>query len=250
MRDIAKNIRTLRIAHNMTQDELADKLFVTRQTVSNYETGKSRPDVEILAQIAEILHTDVNTLIYGPQPPAQKPALKKLIVGAVLSTLVWILFKILSPLALAYQSTTYDIGPAVFLQLWLRPLACLFTGWTLAQLLGMALKKNPLCSTAARRICIILAILTILFLTLMFWYTGAIVVNNWLFKNHLRGEWVPVDGINVASHAWSSLPPPIPEWLRWLGDRVLVPMWQYWPYLLMLSGAGLWLTGFPPKKHN
>jgi len=41
MRDIGKNIRDLRSKRNMTQDELAEKLFVTRQTVSNYETGVS-----------------------------------------------------------------------------------------------------------------------------------------------------------------------------------------------------------------
>ena len=55
MRDIGKNIRDLRIQRNMTQDELAEKLFVTRQTVSNYETGKSRPDIEMLERIAEVL---------------------------------------------------------------------------------------------------------------------------------------------------------------------------------------------------
>ncbi|HIR10446.1 MAG TPA: helix-turn-helix transcriptional regulator, partial [Candidatus Avoscillospira stercoripullorum] len=38
MRDIGKNIRTLRIRRGLTQDELAEALFVTRQTVSNYET--------------------------------------------------------------------------------------------------------------------------------------------------------------------------------------------------------------------
>ena len=47
MRDIGKNIRQLRTQQNMTQDELAQKLFVTRQTVSNYETGKSKPDVAL-----------------------------------------------------------------------------------------------------------------------------------------------------------------------------------------------------------
>ena len=57
MRDIGKNIRDLRVKQNMTQDELAEKLFVTRQTVSNYETGRSRPDVEMLASIAEALNT-------------------------------------------------------------------------------------------------------------------------------------------------------------------------------------------------
>ena len=41
MRDIGKNIRDLRKRQNMTQDELAARLFVTRQTVSNYENGVS-----------------------------------------------------------------------------------------------------------------------------------------------------------------------------------------------------------------
>lgn len=45
MRDIGKNIRTLREKKGMTQEELAQALFVTRQTVSNYETGRSRPDI-------------------------------------------------------------------------------------------------------------------------------------------------------------------------------------------------------------
>ena len=67
MRDIGKNIRQLRIQKNMTQDELAKKLFVTRQTVSNYETGKSKPDVEMLERIAQMLDTDIQTVIYGPQ---------------------------------------------------------------------------------------------------------------------------------------------------------------------------------------
>ena len=68
MGDIGKSIRQLRIQNHMTQDELAQKLFVTRQTVSNYENGKSKPDVEMLERIAEVLHTDIQTVIYGPQP--------------------------------------------------------------------------------------------------------------------------------------------------------------------------------------
>lgn len=72
MRDIGKNIKTLRTKKNMTQDELAEKLFVTRQTVSNYETGRSRPDVDMLAKIAEVLETDANTVIYGPPAEISK----------------------------------------------------------------------------------------------------------------------------------------------------------------------------------
>lgn len=41
MANIGKNIRLLRSAQNMTQDQLAEALHMTRQTVSNYETGVS-----------------------------------------------------------------------------------------------------------------------------------------------------------------------------------------------------------------
>ena len=250
MRDIAKNIRTLRTAKNLTQDELAEKLFVTRQTVSNYETGKSRPDVEMLARIADILETDVNSLIYGPQPTIPHPELKALIIGAALSGAAWVAYLILNPLARDYQGRTYNVGPVMFLIFWLRPLACLFTGWTLAQLMGMALKKKPFCGKFARQICIVLLAITVLWILLVLWSTGAIALNDWLFTHYLRGAWVEADGINVASHAWSKIPPPIPNWLGWLNDRVFFPMVRNWPYLLSLSGIGLWLTGFPLKKNN
>ena len=46
MRDIGKNIRDLRERAKLTQDALAEQLCTTRQTISNYERGKTRPDVE------------------------------------------------------------------------------------------------------------------------------------------------------------------------------------------------------------
>ena len=41
MNDIGKNIRFLREQRKLSQDQLAESLHVTRQTVSNYETGVS-----------------------------------------------------------------------------------------------------------------------------------------------------------------------------------------------------------------
>ena len=41
-------------------------LHVTRQTISNYETGRSRPDVEMLAELAQALDADIKELLYGP----------------------------------------------------------------------------------------------------------------------------------------------------------------------------------------
>ena len=63
MRDIGKNIRYLRESKGLTQDQLAEKLFVTRQTVSNYETGRTRPDVDMIVSIANVLETDANTAV-------------------------------------------------------------------------------------------------------------------------------------------------------------------------------------------
>ena len=44
MRDIGANIRRARTRRRLTQDDLAQTVHTTRQTISNYETGRSRPD--------------------------------------------------------------------------------------------------------------------------------------------------------------------------------------------------------------
>lgn len=62
MTNIGKNIKLARQRKNMTQDELALKLFVTRWTVSNYELGRTQPDVEMLLAIAKALDTDMEAL--------------------------------------------------------------------------------------------------------------------------------------------------------------------------------------------
>ena len=48
-KDILKAIRT---KHHLTQDDMADKLFVTRQAVSRWENGDSTPNIETLKQIS------------------------------------------------------------------------------------------------------------------------------------------------------------------------------------------------------
>ncbi len=62
MKNYGEMIRNARLSRNMTQDDLAEKLHVTRQTVSNYETGKSQPDIAALGKLAQILDLDLNAL--------------------------------------------------------------------------------------------------------------------------------------------------------------------------------------------
>ena len=49
---VGKNIKFFREKKNITQSELADKLCVTRQAVSNWENGKSYPDLQILVSMS------------------------------------------------------------------------------------------------------------------------------------------------------------------------------------------------------
>ena len=60
----------LRKAANMTQSELADKLNLTRQAISKYETGDSFPDISILIEIANIYEITIDDLIKSGNPSA------------------------------------------------------------------------------------------------------------------------------------------------------------------------------------
>ena len=79
MSDVSKNIKKLRLSAKMTQDDLAAKLNVTRQAVSNWENGRTQPDLETLRSIADIFGTDEMEVIYGKRTAAaQYPANKTL----------------------------------------------------------------------------------------------------------------------------------------------------------------------------
>lgn len=58
-----ENLKAMRKAKGYTQQELAMKLNVVRQTVSKWEKGLSVPDAEILVEIADVLDTDVSVLL-------------------------------------------------------------------------------------------------------------------------------------------------------------------------------------------
>lgn len=61
----AENLKKIRKDKGYTQEELAKKLNVVRQTVSKWEKGLSLPDVDMLSKIVNVLETDVNILLDG-----------------------------------------------------------------------------------------------------------------------------------------------------------------------------------------
>lgn len=57
------NLISLRKLHDLSQEELADRLQVSRQTLSKYETGESLPDIERCKQLAEIFGVSLDDLV-------------------------------------------------------------------------------------------------------------------------------------------------------------------------------------------
>ena len=67
------NIRNLRKNRGLTQEELAIRLNVVRQTVSKWEKGLSVPDAEMLQKLADVLEVSVSQLLGGePEQLSQK----------------------------------------------------------------------------------------------------------------------------------------------------------------------------------
>ncbi len=144
MHIIAKNIKRLRQARNWTQQEMADMLYVTRQTVSNWENGKALPDVETLLQIAEKLDIDVNELVYGKRKPDEK--LQKDILNTVkYFVTLYMVYYAVRFIQNKYLASMFGYSGVVLLYYVIRPVGYFLAGIFIIQLLkltGVIRKSN------------------------------------------------------------------------------------------------------------
>ena len=62
---IGSTIKKLRMANNVSQKEMSEKLGVSCQTISKWENEKSYPDIEMLPKIARFFHVTIDTLFQG-----------------------------------------------------------------------------------------------------------------------------------------------------------------------------------------
>ena len=63
--ELGKRLKEYRVKSNMTQDELADKLYVSRQTISSWENDKSYPDIHSLLMMSNLFGVSLDVLIKG-----------------------------------------------------------------------------------------------------------------------------------------------------------------------------------------
>ena len=75
---LSENIKNLRKTKGISQEELAIKLNVVRQTISKWEKGLSVPDSEMLIRLAEELDTTVNVLLGETVEPTETTEIQAL----------------------------------------------------------------------------------------------------------------------------------------------------------------------------
>ncbi len=63
--EIGTQIKQYRNAAGMNQEELAQAVYVTRQTLSNWETGKTYPDINSLLRLSDVFHVSLDELVKG-----------------------------------------------------------------------------------------------------------------------------------------------------------------------------------------
>ncbi len=95
---VGKNIKSYREAKHLTQEELSEKLCVTRQALSNWEREKTEPDIDTLHRISEALEVSIEELIYGEsrkryqivfnKHTAQQTVNNSVVLGTALATVI------------------------------------------------------------------------------------------------------------------------------------------------------------------
>lgn len=63
--ELGKQIRMYRLENKLSQEELADRIYVSRQTISNWENDKNYPDINSLVLLSEVFKVSLDKLIKG-----------------------------------------------------------------------------------------------------------------------------------------------------------------------------------------
>jgi glycopeptide antibiotics resistance protein/transcriptional regulator with XRE-family HTH domain len=76
---ISNFIKSKRKELGITQDELAEKIFVTEKAISRWETGRGTPDISLLLPLSKALNIDVSELLNGEEKKKSKNDIEQLI---------------------------------------------------------------------------------------------------------------------------------------------------------------------------
>lgn len=72
MTTFSEQLIKLRTAKNLSQEQLADKIYVSRQAVSKWEKALSTPDLDKIVLLAKTLGVSLDELVLGKEPKPEK----------------------------------------------------------------------------------------------------------------------------------------------------------------------------------
>lgn len=75
--NIGEQINNLRKQHGLSQDDFANLFNVSRQTISNWENGKSYPDLEMIIKVSDYFKISIDELLKNDVQTVKKLIMKK-----------------------------------------------------------------------------------------------------------------------------------------------------------------------------
>ena len=70
--ELKESLKEHRARLGLSQEELAERIFVSRQTISNWETDRTYPDVQSLLLLSELFETSIDELVKGDVATMEK----------------------------------------------------------------------------------------------------------------------------------------------------------------------------------
>ena len=168
--ELSEKIQKLRKEHNLTQEQFAEQLFVSRTAVSKWETGRGMPNIESLKQIAKLFHITLDELLSTEEIAAIAESENKETIVRFSSYMDGIinltaLLSLLLPLYKAegngffYSVPIYQLGGWQGIVFWIAPVIMVLCGIVQMFLIGREKEKINLTISAvgtAVHICAIL----------------------------------------------------------------------------------------------
>ncbi|MBO0456504.1 helix-turn-helix transcriptional regulator [Enterococcus hulanensis] len=118
--EISQRIKMERQAAKWTQDQLADKIFVSKRTISNWETGRTVPDIESVLHLSKVFQVSLDDLLVADSAVVKEIKRKEKIanltglyyIGPVLTGIILILMMYL-PSAIVHGGILYFVTAAL-----------------------------------------------------------------------------------------------------------------------------------------
>ena len=110
MSSIHSYLKEARIDKELTQEEVADRIGLTRQAVSAYESGQRQPGIDILMKLAEVYEVSIENLLYGKKGLIEKRRVKRI---AVFVASVFLLLQILTGIFSVLSFVLYPVEEGV-----------------------------------------------------------------------------------------------------------------------------------------